>query len=88
MLTKKLSLDDFQAVAVSELLAIKGGDSGNERVGYCPPEVECDGNGNSLDGGGGGCQGDPDGFGGYLDQDEVVVYGTDYCSLRDIVYTS
>lgn len=79
MATKKLSLDDFEGVAVLKLLLVKGGANGQETISYCPPTEDCD-EATNIGGGSGGCAGskagDPDGFGGYLDQDEVVVYGT------------
>lgn len=53
MTTKKLSLDDFEAVAVSELLLVKGGANGHETPSYCPPTEDCD------EGGGGGANGCP-----------------------------
>lgn len=65
MKTKKLSLHDFEAVPVNELLTVKGGTLALMHM----PE---DGQGGGVVG---GCEGDADGFGGTYSMDEVVVYG-------------
>ena len=62
MKTKKLSLNDFEAVSHADLLAIKGGE-GDTLTQWI------------SDGDQGVCQGDADMFGGTYDMDEVVVYG-------------
>lgn len=79
MKTQKLSLNDFEAVGTAELFSIKGG------IMDVGPSSFRNGTGetNQRGGGGGGCAGDPNGFGGTFDADEVVVTTNGPCVACD-----
>ncbi|MGB5821350.1 MAG: hypothetical protein WBG90_17830 [Saonia sp.] len=74
MKTKKLNLYDFKAVGTQELLETKGG--AQEIPSWSPHSTLSFGGKDGENGSSSGCAGDPNGFGGTFDANEVVVYGT------------